>query len=72
MPNAFLDNRSGGKIDRYPYIIIKVTNDGYSNTSSSTIATNNNAEHDATFIVPISITISNQRFFTIATNVKKK
>jgi len=72
LPNSFLQNRSGGKIDRYPYIIVRITNDGVSSTSSSTIATNNEAEHDATFIVPIYITITNQRYFTISTNISKK
>jgi hypothetical protein len=72
LPNAYLDNRSGGRIDRYPYIIVRISNDGHSTTNNATMATNSDVEHDATFIVPIYITLSNQRFFTISTNVTKK
>lgn len=72
LPNAFLENRGGGKIDRYPYIIVRLTNDGHSTSNNATMATNSDVEHDATFVVPIYITLSNQRFFTISTNVTKK
>lgn len=72
LPNFPLSNRSGGKIDRYPYLIVTIRNEGISATSSSTIATNNDEEHESTFIVPINITLSNQRYFTITVNLKKK
>ena len=72
LPNAVLSTRSGGRIDRFPYVILRVSNEGISNTSISTIATNNPSEHSATFIVPIQITLSTQRYFTISTNISKK
>jgi len=72
LPNAILSNRGGGKIDRYPYLIVTIKNEGISATSSSSIATNNESEYDSTYIVPINITLSNQRNFTISINLKKK
>lgn len=71
-PNSFLTNSGGGKIDRFPYIIIRIANEGYSASNNSTIATNNDNEHDATFIVPLYILLTSQRYFTITTNITKK
>ena len=72
LPNYILSTRSGGRPDRFSYVIVTLKNEGISATSSSTLATNNEAEHEATFIVPINITLSTQRYFTITVNTKKK
>jgi hypothetical protein len=72
LPNSFLANTGGGKIDRFPYVIIRIANEGYSASNNATMATNNEAEHDATFIVPIFILLTSQRYFTITASVDKK
>jgi hypothetical protein len=72
LPNTILTNRGGGKIDRYSYITVRICNEGYSSPNNSTIATNSEYEHDATFIIPIYILLTTQRYFSISTNITKK
>ena len=71
IPNFFLSSGSGGRLDNYRYINLKISNDGINNSGSSTISTNSIDARYVTYVFPINIQLAQQRFFVLTPSTHK-
>jgi hypothetical protein len=71
LPNFILGSGSGGRLDNYRYINLKISNDGINNSGSSTISTNSIDARYVTYVFPINIQLLEQRFFVLTPSTNK-
>ena len=66
LPNVFILNGSAGKLDDYPYFLVKLYNTS-SKPSATKMITNNPNSREAIFAAPMDLNLTSQSFFTLKT-----
>ena len=66
LPNVFILNGSAGKLDDYPYFLVKLYNTS-SKPSATKMITNNPNSREAIFAAPMDLNLTTQSFFTLKT-----